>query len=197
MFLFRPLAALLFVLLVHGGAAAQPATEQVRAFITDIGDDAVEVLSARGDTASREQRLREIFRTGFDLPFIGRFVLGRHWQEASEEQRQEYQDAFAQFVVHSYASRLADETVTGFSITNIRALDDRDVLVQTVIERPGGAPPLNYGWRVRDTDAGLKVIDIVVENVSLVVTQRSEFSAVVQRQGLDGLIRALRARVQA
>ena len=59
----------------------------------------------------------------------------------------------------------------------------------------GGGPPLKVDWRVRERDdGGLVAIDVIVEGVSLIVTQRSEFAAVIERQGMDGLLAELRQR---
>ena len=69
----------------------------------------------------------------------------------------------------------------------------KDVVVSTRIERPSG-PPITAEWRVRVTDGRLRIIDVSIEGVSMVVTQRSEFASVIQRNGVEGLIEVLRAR---
>ena len=71
---------------------------------------------------------------------------------------------------------------------------DSDALVETEIKRPDGAP-LKAAWRVRDINGHLKIIDVVVEGVSMALTQRQEFASVIQHSGLDGLISDLRNRV--
>ena len=53
---------------------------------------------------------------------------------------------------------------------------------------PDGEPPLRVDWRVRETDYGLKVIDVAAEGVSMLTTKRSEFASVVAREGVDALI---------
>ncbi len=68
----------------------------------------------------------------------------------------------------------------------------KDVVVSTRIDRPSG-PPIAAEWRVRATDNRLRIIDVSVEGVSMVVTQRSEFASVIQRNGVEGLIEVLRA----
>ena len=71
-----------------------------------------------------------------------------------------------------------------------------DALVSTQILSQG--PPLAVDWRVRELDDNsLVAIDVIVEGVSLIVTQRSEFGAVVERQGMDGLLTELRLRAES
>lgn len=174
--------------------AGSPAA--ARAFITELGNDAVRTLQADAPSSQKSDQLKELFRRAFDFPAIGRFVLGRYWNNASQQQQAEFLEVFTDFVTTSYARRLADETVSGFSITGLRDLGDGDYLVQTAIMRPNG-PQLNYEWRVRSQPSGMRIVDVIVEGVSLLVTQRSDFTSVVQREGMDGLIRSLRRKVSA
>jgi phospholipid transport system substrate-binding protein len=81
--------------------------------------------------------------------------------------------------------------VSGFNITNLRDLGEGDYLVQTAITRPS-APALNYEWRVRDSGNSTKIVDVIVEGVSLLVTHRSDFTSVASQNGIDGLIASLR-----
>jgi phospholipid transport system substrate-binding protein len=172
-------------------AIASPDT--ARTFITQLGKETVDVLQSK-DPAARATGMENVLRRGFDFQAIGRFVLGRYWTTATPPQREEFIAAFTDFVSKSYSRRLAEEAnVNGFNITNVRDLGEGDYLVQTAIMRPG-APPLNYEWRVRQGEGGVKIVDVVVEGVSLLVTQRSDFTSVAGRDGMDGLIRSLREK---
>lgn len=173
------------------GGQAYAAVDDARNLVTRLGNEAVTVLQSQAPLADREKRLQALFRDGFDLDFIGRFVLGQYWNRATSVQRDEYRRVFRDFVTQTYARQLAGETVTRFAIVSANENSDHDVIVETLIERPKG-PPLKYGWRVRDD----KVIDIFVEGVSLLVSKRDDFTSVAQREGIDGLIASLRQKVQ-
>lgn len=181
--------SLLAVLPESGRASVDAA----RAFITDLGKEAVAILQSQDPSAKKAQRLEDVFRRGFDFAAIGRFVLGRFWNTATPQQRSDFLKAFTDFVTQSYAQRLSDETVTGFTINNIRDLGEGDYLVQTTIARPTG-PQLNYEWRVRQSGNGMKIVDIIIEGVSLLVTQRADFTSVASRDGMDGLTKTLRQK---
>ncbi|HEY8534837.1 MAG TPA: ABC transporter substrate-binding protein, partial [Vicinamibacterales bacterium] len=172
-FFLALLAAALAAGLFPRPADASP--QAARAFINDLGNEAIGVLQSDQPTSVKAERLEEIFRRGFDFVAIGRFILGRHWNTASAQQRQDFLEAFTDFVTRSYARRLADETVSGFNITNLRDLGDGDYLARTEIMR-GNSAPLNYEWRVRQTENGMRIVDIIIEGVSLLVTQRSDFT---------------------
>jgi phospholipid transport system substrate-binding protein len=194
---FLLLAAAGLALLGGLPMAAHASADSARAFITQLGKDTVAVLQRPDPTPQKAAKMEDILRRGFDFPTIGRFVLGRYWTTATQQQRDEYLKAFTDFVAKSYSRRLADEaTVTGFNITNLRDLGENDYLVQTTITRPSAAP-LNYEWRVRDSGGGAKIVDVIVEGVSLLVTQRSDFTSVAGQNGIDGLIANLREKTAA
>src|SRR5918996_1289515 len=93
------------------------------------------------------------------------------------------------------ASRLHVYDGQDFEIVGAQAVNERDAVVATRVTG-GGRPPLKVDWRVRELDGGdLVAIDVIVEGISLIVTQRSEFSSVIERRGMDGLLAELRQRV--
>ena len=170
--------------------------EQASKFVQDLGSRAVAMLANYNEAEAErhQEEFKKIVREGFDLDLIGRFVLGNSWRTATPEQQQEYQQLFSTWVLNSYARRLGAYKGESFSIVNAQAFADSDALVETEIKRPDGEP-LKAAWRVREINGQLKIIDVVVEGVSMALTQRQEFASVIQRSGLDGLISDLRTRV--
>lgn len=168
-------------------------------FVERLGRDAISMLSDEG--LSREARLagfRQLLRDGFALEAIGRFVLGRHWTQASADQRTAFLTAFEDFVVNSYAARFSQYSGENLRILDERADGESGHAVNTQIVRPS-APPIMVQWRVREAEAGPKIVDVVIEGVSLAITQRSEFAAVIQQNGgrIDPLIEQLRQKSAA
>ncbi len=173
-------------------AAAAPGTAS--AFVKSLGDEAIRVLQAPGSTLEvREARFRGLLARGFDMAFIGRFVLGRYWRVATPEQRSDYLQAFTEYVLQVYSARLGGYAGETLSIVSERPAGAKDVVVNTRIERPSG-PPVEAAWRVRLVDGPPRIIDVAVAGVSMAVTQRDEFASVVQRRNVDGLIELLRMR---
>jgi phospholipid transport system substrate-binding protein len=182
-----------------GLALAQASADEIngaQAFIDRLSKDAIAVLQRTDVTLEqREDTFRRLLAEGFEMEFIGRFVLGSTWRTATPEQQQDYLTAFREYVLKTYSRRLGGYAGEQFSVTGARPAGKQDVLVQTRIDRPSAAP-IMADWRVRQFDGGFKIIDIAVEGVSMAVTQRAEFAAVINRDGLDGLVQALRARSQ-
>jgi phospholipid transport system substrate-binding protein len=155
----------------------------------------IELLQADLGDEERRARLVAILNEGTNLDLVGRLVLGRHWRAAEPAQRDEYTALFRQFVMQNLASRLDSYQGQSYRITGAQVVDDRDAVVGTQITRPG-SPPLRVEWRLRETDDGrLAIIDVIVEGVSLVVSQRAEFDSVIGSSGMEGLLARLRERV--
>src|SRR5262249_26267570 len=127
--------------------------------------------------------------------YIARFVLGRYWNLATPEQQRDYQRLFADMIVKVYSGRFSMYSGETLKVTGSRQESGSDSIVSSQILRPSG-PPVSVDWRVRDRNGDYKIIDVAVEGVSMGVTQRDEFSSVIQRGGgtVDALIKELRRR---
>ena len=168
-------------------------------FIQTLGDRAISVIADKNITPTqRSSKFRDILQDSFDLMTIGRFVIGRSWNSATPAQQQEYTKLFEALVIKSYGDRLTLYTGEGFLVTGARPESDKDYIVNSQITHPDGSEPTAIDWRVRQKNGKFGVIDVVVEGVSLSVTQRQEYSAVIQRNGgqIDGLITLMRQQLE-
>lgn len=166
-----------------------------QAFIAELGDEVVAILT-QADASNQEKlvELKVLLDDNTDLDLVARLVLGRHWRSASEADREEYVGLFRKILTNTLAARLGDYEGQTFEVVGNNALSERDTAVQTRINRLNGAPPLSVDWRVRQSDGSYAIIDVVAEGVSLVVSQRNEVGSIVERQGMPGLIEAMRER---
>jgi len=170
---------------IPGAAAADPA-----AMISNLGSQALQVLGKDATQSQRVARCRDLLREDFDVPGIARFVLGRYWNTATEEQRAEFTKLFEDYIAVAYATRLAEYTGETFKVIGSRPEAD-GAIVSSQILRPAGAAPVKVDWRVTGRN---KISDVSVDGISMAVTQRSEFASVIQHNGgqVQGLIAMLR-----
>ncbi len=180
-------------------ASAAPLEDGAKKFIDKLGADAIGVLSKQDlSQADREKQFDRIFVGYFDVKTIGRFVLGKHWATATKAQQDEYMKLFKQMVVRIYSERFKEYTNEKIEVRNAVAKDKRDVFVSSQIVFEGGRPPIAIEWRVRKKEEGYKVIDVSIEGVSMSVTQRSDFTSIVDSNGgdVEALLAQMRAKVQ-
>lgn len=164
-------------------------------FIRDMGSKAIDSLTARNITRpEREKRFRDILRRAFDMRTIARFTLGRYWSIASEKQRREYVPLLEDFIVQAYTTRFKDYNGQTLEVGKVHQINERDWLVVSRIVQSKG-PPIRVNWRVRSNN-GYRIVDVVVEGISMGITQRAEFAAVMRSNGgkVEGLLAALRRK---
>lgn len=166
------------------------------AFVKATGNQAFNSLGGEITNDERAKRFREILTERFDLKTIARFVLGRYWRIADKKQRGEYVHLFEEFIVQAYAHRFKDLSGKEFHVKQTRELTARDKLVLSEVIVAPGRPPVRVNWRVRGPDSKYRIVDVTVEGISMSVTQRDEFAAVIRRNGgkVEGLLVALRKK---
>jgi phospholipid transport system substrate-binding protein len=190
------LLAILLLPLAWRPVDAAPSAESARALIEEVSAEVLTILSdqSRGDR-QKFDALVVLLEEPIDLDLVARLILGRYWRVADDGQRQEYVQLFREYALANLASKLHLYQGQSFEVTGAKVVSDKDALVTSRI-LSDGEPPLQVDWRLRQrSDGGLVTIDLIVEGVSLIVTLRSEFASVIERQGFDGLLAELRTRI--
>ena len=189
-------AALMFAVSPVRAAGERPSPEQAKAFLSDLANHAAMVLEKNDEPlAKREAALRDLLKGSFEIPLIARIALGKHWRRTPKSDRAVYTEVFGEFLLRTYGNKLAAFDRDTFEVVGAVPRGKRDVVVQTRILQENG-PPIKAGWRVRLFQGEPRIIDIVIEGVSMALNQRQEFAAVLTKGGLGGLMEMLRARTQ-
>jgi len=179
-------------------AAPRPAAAQdARAFVNTLGKEAIEVLGPNVAPAQRLARFRQLFHNDFDMPGIGRFVLGRYWRIATPRERQEFLGLFQEYTVRAYSVRLSQYSGEPFRVTGARSNGDETIVASEII-RPNGSR-VNVQWYLIGGPGQYRITDVYVGGVSMKVTQRDEFASVIQRNGgsVEALLGQLRQKLAA
>jgi phospholipid transport system substrate-binding protein len=189
------IAAIVLAGIIGGARAAPPATPA--GFVDGLVNQAIDTIKDQTLSDSvREQRFDGLVERSFDMPRIARYVLGRYWLAASEEDRQAFAQLFRRWVIRTYAMRFR-----GYSGEQVRVLGTRPEgdgsVVTTEIVSPTGAPPMKLDWRVAGHDGAYKILDVDVEGVSMALTEREEISSAIERNGgtVASLNRAFAAKL--
>jgi phospholipid transport system substrate-binding protein len=167
-------------------------------FIEQLGHTALMSLTKKNiSRQEREARVRKVLEDNFDVQAIGRFVLGTHWRQASNAQREEYLRLFENMIVQTYTSRFENYAGQTLKVAGAVPAGEKDSIVSSQILQKDG-PPINIEWRTRNENGKLRVVDVIVDRVSMSVTQRSDFSATIQSGGgdIEALLSSMRAHNQ-
>jgi phospholipid transport system substrate-binding protein len=189
-------ATLLACIRVPARAAEPQATSDPRAFIDTLGSQVIAIIQQSGITQTqRQQEFRELFTRNFDVPSIARFVVGRYWSRAAADEQSQYIETFRDYVAAIYAEQFSHYSGEGFKSTGTRSLGEGESVVRSEIDRQGN-PPIALEFRVKGAAGSYKITDVTVEGVSLIVTKRDEFSSVLARDGLKGVIGRMQAALK-
>ena len=176
---------------------ADAIAERAHKFIESMSDKAIAALTAK-DISRRERarRFRVLLNEHFAVKTIGQWALGRYWRRATKAERAEYLALFEDLIVESYADRFKLYSGETLSITKTVSRGNNDAIVYSLITRPSGGKPIRIDWRVRSAGDIQRVVDVIVEGISMGQTQRSEFASVIRANGggVEGLLNELRKR---
>jgi phospholipid transport system substrate-binding protein len=173
-------------------ASAGPAYD----LVYDLASKSTPILNSRELSKSvRTERLQGIMGGLVDREQMAISMMGRYWKRANQSQKSELPILLEAYLYEVYVSRI--ESVNGtvsFSIQGERVLGNR-TLVDMQVVRPN-APNIDVSWQIEDIGGKPVITDIIIEGVSLVVSQRADFSSIIRQQGgLDGLIGLLRQKL--
>jgi phospholipid transport system substrate-binding protein len=176
--------------------AAGNDAEAARHFVDEVGRKLITVISADNTSAdSKQGQLRQLFAENVDIPWMGQFVLGRAWHQASEEQRSRYMQAYTQYLLTHYSTNFSSYSGSKYKITDINDDETGIYNVNMEINTPAANEGMLAGYRLRADESGrFKIVDIIIEGVSLITTERSEFNSVIRNGGIDALINDLMKR---
>ena len=189
------LIAICLGLPAQSAAMAQDNGNKPAQFIQGLADEAIAILrDPKGSLDEREKRFQAFLKDDFAMEKIGRFAAGKFWRQMSTNQQQQYQQVFEKWILKTYSIRFGGYSGETVNVLKTIKAGQTDVFVRTKINSSRGRA-LKVDWRVRNIKDSYKIIDVVVEGVSMLVTQKAEFSAVLRQRGIDGLIGILRSQL--
>jgi phospholipid transport system substrate-binding protein len=179
-------------------AGAQPAPTPAAKVVDSLHAELLAVMknAAALGFQGRYQRLEPALRRSFDLSFMAEKAVGRHWRELSPDDQARMRDVFARFTLSTYANRFDGYTGERFETQSEQPAPRDTVFVRTRLVRPSAKESIEINYRLHRTDDGWRIIDVLLRGtVSELALRRSEYSAVIQRDGFAALISTLERKI--
>jgi phospholipid transport system substrate-binding protein len=187
-------AALLLGLTASVAAALTP-TETVKSRV----DEALQSLSQTPNpTAEASERRRAAIRraadTLFDFPDMSRRALGRHWTDRTPAEREEFVRLFTDLIARTYIGKIDRYAGEPIAYLSERVDGDEASVRSQVVTAKGSQIPVEY--RLHRANDAWTAYDVLIENVSLVGTYRSQFDRIIKAESFANLLRRLREKGQ-
>lgn len=185
--------------LMVSGSFSSPARadgeDQAKTYIQSLGNQVLAVVqSTKLSQPQKNAKLESLFNTHVDIDWVGKFAVGRFWKQVTDAQKARYLKEYRRFLVSHYTARFNEYTGGGFDVTGAR--DDGNG-EYTVSMKVGAEKPVMLDYHVRKGGGGFKIFDLNIEGVSMITTQRSEFTSVISSKGIDALSDELNRKTTA
>ena len=177
---------------LHAAETTNQANNEQEKFVSEVGESIRSLIADKNLPQDQlESGFRSILKKNFNLHSIGKFVLAKYWRIATEEEKTEFLKLFEDSIVKTYAAQFKDYSGEQFKVIGSKEGSDGGTVVLSQVLRQ---KPVDVNWFVREKNGQFQVNDVIVEGVSMSVTQRSEYGAIISKcgNGVQGLIQKLR-----
>ena len=185
-----------FSLLFFSNVTADSNAEGSKSFVEKLGKEVIETVSDEKLTDSqRRSNFRYLYLNAFDNFYISRFVLGRYWKRIDKSVRDEFVKTFNDYIVSTYAPKFKGWQGEFKAVDALIEKNFYNVKMD-VINKDG--PVLKLIWKIYlDKNKTYKILDVNIDGVSMLVTQRAEFMSVIKNNpdGVVGLIKAMKKKI--
>lgn len=145
----------------------------------------------------RRAKIAPAVAAGYDVPFMAEKILGRHWAALSEADRARWIDTFGSLTVATYAERMTGYTGQVFEVLSVEPSQRETAVVYTQVVTPK-EPPIAINYRMRRDGEGWRIVDVYLNGtVSELALRRSEYAAVLQRDGFEKLVASIDEKIKA
>jgi phospholipid transport system substrate-binding protein len=171
-------------LVASTGAAKALDGSEAEAFVRTVVDEAVAIVTTVTPQEPRTEKMMELLRKRAALPQIARFTAGLTWRSMSPEQQGAFVDAFERYAARIYTSHIGDYAGQTVEVVGSKDAGRRGVLVNSLV-KVSGQPDTRVDWLIGDQSGEPQLLDVVAEGVSISISQREEFAAMLERRGGD------------
>lgn len=188
------------VFLFSAAAKADVDVSKADTFVRKVtGEGIEEIINANVSQNVKDARFEKLFNEALDLDFIGKFVLGRYWKLATPQQRIDFIKVYRELNVKTWSARFDEFKGKSFVFDGSTPSNSANQIFINTAVAMGAGDPARVVWRVKQTGDTFKIVDIIIENVSLAITARNEYTAFIKNNGgnIDALIADLTKKVNS
>ena len=175
-----------------GSAASPPAVDVVESLHSEL-------LAVMNDGQKigfkgRFDQLTPVITASFDLPFIAKTAMGRHWDTLDPRQKSRFVEAFRRLSIATYAANFDCYSGERFKVVSKKELDHGQFQVRSqLIKSDGGEVSLDY--ILRPVDRQWRIINVIANGVSDLALKRADYTQFLKTNGFDALLGKLNEKI--
>lgn len=173
----------------EGAATARQVVEKFQTVLIDVMKNGKQL-----GYAGRYDKLKDPISNSHDLTKIARIVVGKEWEKLSEAQQQELVDVFSRLSIASYAHNFKDYSGESFVFDSEEETTRGGVVVHSHLVIPG-EKDVKFDYMLKEKGDSWRIINIIANGVSDLALKRSEYTAILQREGFDALIAKINEKI--
>jgi len=160
--------------------------------------DAILAILRAPDPSSTSKRgkITQLIAERFDFDLMAQQTLATNWRHATTEERKRFVELFTRLLQATYLGRIEAYTNEKVEYRGEK-IRHNQAMVKTVIIDGNTEIPVNYKLREQKEDGAWRVYDVVIEKVSLIATYRSDYRAIVNKDGITGLLAQIKEKIHS
>jgi phospholipid transport system substrate-binding protein len=188
--------AFIFNSLLATSVFAQEESASARQIIDKFQTDLITVMKdgKKLGYSGRYEKLESAVINSHDLPKIARIVVGKEWEKLNDEQQKKLTDVFSKLSIASYAHNFKEFGGETFTIDSEEETKMGGVVIHSHLDLPDDKP-VKFDYMLKEKGASWRIINIIANGVSDLALKRSEYTAILQRDGFDALIAKINEKI--
>ena len=170
--------------------------EGVKTFIDQVARKLIDTMKdSSSSTKTKRDKVKEILENNFDVEWMGRSAMGVNYRKLTSEQKEQYAPLYLNYLLNNYFPILMKyDNDDSYEILKIQQIDQKDYYVNLKLTTKKSENPIVIKYRVRYIKSGYKCLDMVVEGISTLTSQRAEFSSAIHQSGVDLFLKKLKSQ---
>jgi phospholipid transport system substrate-binding protein len=199
------LAVLVAFVLMFAASARADELDDAKSWAQEmIGATVTEIFVKDADRAEQVKSFRRSLAGNFDFAYIGRFVLGVYGKKVDEGRMERFIESFAELNVQSYSRKFANYDSQKVEVTDaIKAKKEGEFFVDSkALASDPSQKDTDISWRLAKSGGAYKVIDVVIEGVSMAMSYKNEYAPILKaasddgRDPVDDLVKKIDAKIE-
>ncbi|WHQ47009.1 MAG: ABC transporter substrate-binding protein [Candidatus Midichloria sp.] len=170
--------------------------KNIEDFVDNNARRVISVLEEKISDNAKKEKLAALFYEIVDYEWIGKFVIAKNWNGMNRNQKNHYLEAYKKYLSNLYVKKFVDYNNQQYKIVDISNIGKSHFIAATkIINTWSSKPRVNVAYRIKDSNNVLKIVDIIGEGVSLLSTQRADFSSIIEQKGINNFLKILERKV--